>query len=33
MMSDSSYLTTWEVECTDQFVDWWATLSDGNARR
>lgn len=26
-MSDSSYLTVWEVEVTDQFVDWWTELS------
>lgn len=26
-MSDSSYLGMWEVEVTDEFVDWWATLT------
>jgi hypothetical protein len=28
MMSDDSYWAVLEVEVTDQFIDWWSTLSD-----
>lgn len=27
-MSDASYSGAWEVEVTDQFTDWWSTLTD-----
>ena len=27
MMSRSSYWWVWEVEVTDEFVDWWSTLT------
>lgn len=26
-MSKGSYLEEWEVECTDQFVEWWRQLT------
>jgi hypothetical protein len=31
-MSDSSYSSSWEVEVTDQFIEWWSALSDVQQR-